>query len=257
MRLPSFSVLALAVVLVAGYMPIVAQTPSDELSLEQMNRLTDAEQLALAKSIVDRGVPHGRPADRLYSLAQGRSALIVPMLEAKIEEILRAPDPRACFTDKSTEPDVMVTYLQAAIWQNGSLQSLVQASKLMKIDEKRFGGMVALTMIAAYSHRNAFELVYQGFKIGDPAIDKRLVEWAEGMFEKDLPNLGDPIFDDELGNPRRLWAEALVDRYGAAPSQMQWLQDPIASRLKPELSILEYHVRRLAAAVAEERKIKQ
>jgi hypothetical protein len=32
------------------------------------------------------------------------------------------------------------------------------------------------------------------------------------------------------------WAEALVDRYGAAPAPEQLAQDPIASRFKPDLA---------------------
>src|SRR6266498_614452 len=194
-----------------------AQSPSNETPLDRMNRLSDAEQIALAKSIVDRGLPYGAPADTLYSLAMGRSSVILPILEAKIEEVLKAPDPAACFTDESVKPDAVILHLQATIWQTGSLQALREASKLLKIDEKRFDKMVARTMYAAYS-RNPFKVAYQGFEIGDPAIDKRLVDWAEEILSGELPNLGNPLFDKVEGSPRRQWAEALVDQYGAAPS---------------------------------------
>ncbi len=116
--------------------------------------------------------------------------------------------------------------------------------------------MVARTMYAAYG-RNPFKVAYQGFEIGDPAIDKRLVAWAEEFLSEDLPNLGNSIFDNVSTSPRRLWAEALVDRYGSAPSPTQLKKDPIASRLKPGLAMLDYDVHRFAVEAAEKRARKQ
>jgi hypothetical protein len=241
----------LAAVLIAG-----AQSPSNETPLDRMNRLSDAEQVALAKSIVDRGLPYGAPADTLYSLAMGRSSVILPILEAKIEEALKASNPLDVFTDKTANPEAIIIYLWRTIVQVGDKQALLEASKLLKIDEKRFDRMVAHTMYAAYS-RNPFKVAYQGFEIGDPAIDKRLVDWAEGVLSAELPNLGNPIFDNVSGSPRRQWAEALVDRYGAVPSPTQWMKDPIASRLRPGLAALDYDVRRFAVEAAAKRVRKQ
>jgi hypothetical protein len=241
----------LAAVLIAG-----AQSSSNETPLDRMNRLSDAEQIALAKSIVDRGLPYGAPADTLYSLAVGRSSVILPILEAKIEEALKAPNPLDVFTDKTANPEAIIIYLWRTIVQVGDKQALLEASELLKIDEKRFDRMVAHTMYAAYN-RNPFKVAYQGFDIGDPAIDKRLVDWAEESLSAELPKLGNPLFDNVSDSPRRQWAEALVDRYGAVPTPTQWMKDPIASRLRPGLAILDYDVRRFTVEAAEKRARKQ
>jgi hypothetical protein len=218
--------------------------------------MTDEEQIALAKVWLDRGLPPSDSSVGLGNLALGRSSLILPLIEAKIEEALKAPNAADCFTDKSVSPDAVIPYLWQTIASVGDRQALQQASKLLKIDEKRFDKMVAHTMYAAYS-RNPFKLAYEGFAIGDPAIDKRLVAWAEEVLSAELPHLGNPIFDKVEGSPRRLWAEALVDRYGAAPSATQWMKDPIASRLKPGLAALDYDVRRFAVEAAEKGARKQ
>jgi hypothetical protein len=234
-----------------------AQSPSSETPLDRINRLSDEEQIVLAKSIVDVGLPYGAPADTLYSLAVGRSSVILPIFEIKIEEVLKASEPSKCFTDKGTDPQMVVLYLWRTIARAGDQYALQQASKLLKIDEERFDRMVAETMYAAYNRTNPFTVAYQGFAIGDMAIDKRLVEWAEELLDKEVPNLGNPIFDRIEKSGRWLWAEALVDRYGAAPSPIQWMKDPIASRLKPRLAVLDYDVRRFAGEAAEKRARKQ
>jgi hypothetical protein len=35
---------------------------------------------------------------------------------------------------------------------------------------------------------------------------------------------------------KRLWAEAMVERYGGIPTETEWAGDPIASRLKSSLA---------------------
>jgi hypothetical protein len=157
------------------------------------------------------------------------------MMEAKIEEVIKSPVPLDCFTNKTVEPQKAVFELWATMAQAGDLQALREASKLLKIDEKRFDRMVYNTMAAAISRGNPFTLLYQGFDLGDPAIDKRLVAFAEGLLKEELPKLGNPIFDTP-SSPRRQWAEVLVDRYGAAPTESQWSTDALASRLRPEIS---------------------
>jgi len=233
-----------------------AQSAPQENPLDRLNRMTDAEQIALAKSWLDRGLPPADSSVGLANLALGRSSLILPLIEAKIEEALKAPNPLDVFTDKTANPEAIIIYLWRTIVQVGDKQALLEASKLLKIDEKRFDKMVAHTMYAAYSH-NPFKLAYQGFEIGDPAIDERLVAWAEEGLSEELPKLGNPIFDNVSDSPRRQWAEALVDRYGAAPSATQWMKDPIASRLKPGLAAVDYDVRRFATEAVEKRARKR
>jgi hypothetical protein len=184
--------------------------------------------------------------------------LILPLIEAKIEEVLKATNPAECFTNKSVPPEETIFYLWRTIVWVGDKQSLLEASKLLKIDEKRFDQMVDHTMIAAYS-RNPFKLAYQGFEIGDPAIDKRLLAWVEKALREELDKIGNPVFEKAEGYPRRRWAEALVDRYGGVPSPAQWTNDPIASHLGsiPEMALLERDVRRFTLEIAEKRAQKK
>jgi hypothetical protein len=234
-----------------------AQSAPSENPLDRLNRMSEAEQVALAKSWLDRGLPPADSPVGLDNLALGRSSVFLPMIEAKIEEALNASNPLDVFTDKTAKPEAIIIYLWRTIVYVGDKQALLEASKLLKIDEKRFDRMVADTMYAAYTRSNPFTVAYQGFEIGDPAIDKRLVEWAEELLDKELPNLGNPIFDGVERSARRLWAEALVDRHGGPPTAAQWMKDPIASRLKPALAPVYLDVGRFAVETAEKRARKR
>jgi hypothetical protein len=206
----------------------------DRSIYDRINVMSDAEQVALAKSILDRGVrvPDDSPLD---ILARGRSSLILPIIERKIEDVLRSPNPLECFTDKSVDIETTINIYCARIAGAGDQQALQEASKLLKLDEKRFDRMVENTMSAAIGNGHGFTLAYQGFELGDPAIDRRIMAVIEDVLEKELPNIGNPIFENVSVSPRREWAEALVERDGGAPSEAQWAADPIASRLKPAL----------------------
>lgn len=201
--------------------------------MDRINRMSDAEQTALAKSLVDQGVPVGRPGDVLSILAAGRSSLILPIIEQKVEQVLISPNPLDCFTDRTVDVQRTLNVLWMTIANVGDQQALRETSKLLKLDEKRFDRMVDNTMSAAISNGHGFTLAYQGFELGDPAIDKRIMAVIEDVLEKELPNIGNPIFENVSVSPRREWAEALVERDGGAPSEAQWAADPIASRLKP------------------------
>lgn len=240
------------ITLVAAVLAVAQSAPRERAS-DRLGRMSDAEQVALAISWLDRGHPSVDGAEGLDQLARGRSALILPSIEAKIEEVLKAPNPAECFTNKGVPPDEVILYFSRLIARAGNRQALLEASKLLKIDEKRFDQMVEHTMIAAYS-RDPFKLAYRGFEIGDPAIDKRLLAWAEKLLSEDLPHLGHPIFD-KMSRGARLWAEALVDRHGGVPSPAQWMNDPIASHLGsiPEMALLEREVRRFAQEITEKR----
>jgi hypothetical protein len=142
-------------------------------------------------------------------------------------------------------------------------------SKLLRVDEKRFGYLVEQTLVAARTYGNPFPVAYQGFDIGDPAIDSRIASWAEKEL---LPPPPPPrgysrVPDGErfrqldiaaregiIRDARTLWAEALVDKYGGVPSEAQWRSDPIVSRLKPsETDPVHDEMIRLTAEVVEKR----
>jgi hypothetical protein len=95
----------------------------------------------------------------------------------------------------------------------------------MKIDEHRFGDMVYIALLNAGHLRNPFKVAYQGFEIGDPEVDKRVVAWAEMIFA--LKGQAD------YREKRQWWAEAMVEKYDGVPSGSQWATDPIVSRLDP------------------------
>jgi hypothetical protein len=210
--------------------------------------MSDAEQTAVTRSLLDRGATRGEAGDDLAILALwGRSSLILPMLEAKIEEVLKSPDPTSCFVDKTVDPQHVVMDLWFAIAYAGNEQSLREASKLLKIDEKRFDTIVYKTLSHAIGPRNPFVLAYQGFDIGDPAIDKRIALWAEDFLTPELPRGGNPSWDG-VADLRHAWAEALIERYGGVPTDAQWRTDSLASRLKPGLAgAFHSDMRRLAA----------
>ncbi len=48
------------------------------------------------------------------------------------------------------------------------------------------------------------------------------------MLSEEMPSL--PI------DMKHRWANAIVDRYGAAPTEAEWAHDPIVTRLKPHLA---------------------
>ena len=131
---------------------------------------------------------------------------------------------------------------------SGNSQSLEEARKLIRIDEKRFGYLVERILGQARDFRNPFTAGYEGFDIGDPAIDSRIAAWAErGLLllppppPKDysrvpggeLLRLSDVYARESMiREARTRWAEAMVDKYGGVPSEAQWRNDPIVSRLQ-------------------------
>jgi hypothetical protein len=229
--------------------------PSEPEDLaHRIGRMSDPEKVTAARSLLDRGVPDASEVDDLAILARsGGGTLILPILEAKIEEILKAANPKDCFTDKSVDPERVVNQLWFTISWVGTQQSLREAAKLLKIDEKRFDRVVYLTMTSAHSSGRGFTVAYQGFDLGDPAVDKRIWAWAEPLLMEELPRVGSALHEGDRGT-RRAWADAIAERYGAAPSAEQWTNDPLVSRLKPEVAGKLYNdVHRFAAEAATKR----
>jgi hypothetical protein len=105
---------------------------------------------------------------------------------------------------------------------------------------------VNLALLNAVTYRNPFAVAYRGFEIGDLAVDKRIVAWAEQQ-----------LADKSEFTRRQLkhmWAEAMAEKYGAAPSEVNWANDPIASRITPELAAsLHDEMLRLGAEAFEKR----
>jgi hypothetical protein len=212
--------------------------------------LSDAEQVAFVNSYLNSGqsMPNVE-GEALNSLAASRSALVLPIIERKIEEVLKSANPEECFTSTGVDPQMAVSAMALAITYAGDEQSLKQISKLLKLDEKLFGGLIPGTLSHAINlPGNPFLLAYKGFDLGNPAVDSRIAEWAQGI-------LAQPSFDMP-GSIRVRWAEALVERYGAVPVEAEWINDPIVSRLTPALAqTLHGPMYRLATAAWERRTL--
>lgn len=139
--------------------------PGQKNIVDRANAMSETETVAYVNSILDQGVPVGEQGSGLYALVVGRSPLVLPMLERKIEEVLKSPTPLDCFKNKATDPQVAVLFLWTTIAEAGNQQSLQEASKLLKIDEKRFDRLVYNTLAQAISLRNPFTVAYQGSRL--------------------------------------------------------------------------------------------
>ena len=194
------------------------QVPSAKAILD----LPDSAQIAFIKTTMEHGFPEDR-ADQMTMLIINRSALSVPLIEAKVEELLKSPSPSQQSIDIASE---MIAYA-------GDDQSLRAISKLIAIDESRFGRLVARTLDNAGNWRNPFSVAYRGFELGDDAVSRNAAAWAESALSSN--------------RMQRAWAEAMLDRYGNVPGDSEWATDPIVARLEDRASPeLRQSVMRLA-----------
>jgi hypothetical protein len=184
----------------------LAQTPATSEEAKSVLRLSEVEQRQFVNSILDRGFPENE-GDRFSLLLVNRSALVVPILESRLEQEL----------ERSPRSERFVELASAMIAYAGDEESLRAISKLIVIDEKSFGGLIARTFDNALNWRNPFTVAYRAFEIGDDAINRHTSAWSESALASD--------------RMKRLWAEAMLDRYGRVPDPADWAQDPLASRL--------------------------
>ena len=199
---------AVALTFLAGF--ISAQIPSARTILE----ISEAEQAKFVNETIAVGFPDDR-ADQMTMLIINRSAVTLPLIAGKLEEVLKSTSTPTSFVDTAGE---MIAYA-------GDEQSLQALSKLMAFDEKRFGRLVGRTLDNAGNWRNPFTVAYRGLEMGDEALSRYTAAWAESALASN--------------SMRRAWADAMLDRYGKVPDDSAWARDPIASRLKqsalPEL----------------------
>lgn len=214
-----------------AHLTFAQETASD---LRRMRNATEAEQTAWLNAHLRAGMA---PSEVFGDLVDNKSEIALPLIEQKIEEILRSPSPLECFTDKSVDPQKFIHSAALAITGAGNVQSLKEASKLIKIDEKQFGWMVDRTLLQAWSYRNPFAVAYGGFEIGDPAVDSRVAAWVTVYLSDEIPVgtargvVVQPMEEFDKRQFRGWWAEAMVGKYGAVPTESQWAVDPIVSIL--------------------------
>jgi hypothetical protein len=208
----------------------IAQAPPiSARPLSEIGQWSEADQAAWLGPTLDRGVLTD-VGDYLTVLVMSRSSVAVPLIERKIEEVLKSGSPAACFSDRSVDPKRFIGLATDLVAYAGDENALRAISKLMEIDEERFGPLVGTALWHSYaSPRNPLSVAYSGFKIGDPAVSRRIADWVEAL----LTSTKSPTAVARL---KQEWADAMVDKYGGAPTDLQWATDPIASRLKPQFA---------------------
>jgi len=210
-----FRRISLAVICAALLLRVcAAQTARDSETVKGILQASEAEQVAFTKSTLDQHFPENE-GDRFSLLLVNRSALVVPLIESKIEAELGSASRSEQFIDLAS---AMIAYA-------GDEDSLRAVSKLIRIDERRFGVFVGRTLDNAGKWRNPFGVVYQALDLGDATVAGYTATWAESAVTSN--------------RMQRAWGEAMVVRYGKVPDDSVWSTDPIASRLKdrgsPEL----------------------
>ena len=201
----------------------VAQTSKDAETIKSILQVSDADQVAFAKSVLEQHFPENE-GDKFSLLLVNRSALVVPLIESRIESELGSDSRSERFIDLAS---AMIAYA-------GDEHSLRAIRKLIGIDETRFGTFIERTLDNAGKWGNPFGVAYQALELGDETVARYATAWAEAAL---LSN-----------RMQRAWAEAVLDRYGKVPGDAEWATDPIASRLKDRASLeLRQSVVRLAA----------
>jgi hypothetical protein len=200
----------------------------EETSTTRLLRSSEADQIAYLNAYIAEGIT--TPSEDAQILVLSKPSLFVPMLEQKIEEILRSGSPERVFKNPSTDPGRVIKVLAMMIAYRGEELALRQASNLMKIDEDRFGFMVAYSLQSFYGTPKGFQLAYRGLEMGDPVLDRKIMAWVDGQIDNEIAIRELP----HHGTTLRLWAEAMVEEYKGSPSEYEWAKDPIVSRLSAD-----------------------
>jgi hypothetical protein len=173
--------------------------------------LGESEQIAFINKTIELGFPENR-ADQMTMLIINRSAIALPLIEARLEKALKSTSPPKGFVDTASE---MIAYA-------GDEQALRAIAKLVHVDEDRFGPLVGRTLDNAGNWRNPFTVAYKGVELGDEGVAHRVTAWVETALASN--------------RMQRAWAEAMLERYGIVPDESVWATDAIASRLTNQTS---------------------
>jgi hypothetical protein len=225
-------------VLLAAAFAFLAPVASGQLRGRSLYAASESDQVAFVKSALDQGLPN-ELGDDVSSLMHIRAAVLVPLIEQKVEEVLSATDPTQCFTAEDVDPKRFIIEAAATIAYAADENGLRAIAKLIRIDERQFGRYAGMTVGHAYHFGNPMTVAYRGLDLNDTVLEKYIRKW-----------LADNVPDLTI---KRFWAEALVDRYGGAPVGYQWEDDPIVSRLPKEAAQVHDEVLRLANEVAAKR----
>jgi hypothetical protein len=204
------------------------QTSTDAKTFKSILQASDSEQEAFVRSVLEQHFPENE-GDRFSLLLVNRSALVVPLIESRIESELGSDSRSERFIDLAS---AMIAYA-------GDEHSVRAIRKLIDIDERRFGTFIGRTLDNAGKWGNPFGVAYQALELGDGSVAGYTAAWAESALASD--------------RMQRVWAEAMLDRYGKVPGETEWATDPIASQLKNRASP-EFHQSVLRFAAEAQRK---
>jgi hypothetical protein len=189
-------------------------------------KMSSAEAIGYTNTAFDHGMPTGL-TEGLPVLARSQSAEVLPVLERRIEEVLKSPNPLDLFTDKAAEPRRAIDLAASTIAYACDDNALKALAKLIAIDDQRFGWLVGQTLDCG-AGRSFFPVAYAAFSFDNTVLNRKMAEWIERQFADK--------HDLRQGELKHWWAEAMADRYGNTPPEVQWITDPIATRLRPALA---------------------
>jgi hypothetical protein len=252
---------------VAAVSVVDGQSPPDSPSWRLL-RASETEQIAAVKLALDQGFSPDQ-FELVGLLIFNKNSLTLPLLESKIEQVLRSKSPLNCFINKNVDIQRFIFAAAITISETGGEAALKEVAKLIKLDEQRFGMLVANTLDHSVSYsksHNPFKVAYSGLALRDPAIDQRILTWAESHLSIDPEERAKseaaargfgPTPPPLAEKMKHLWAEAILDHYGGIPTGEQWARDPIAWGLKSPLAeSLRQEVFRLALEAVEKRPAK-
>src|SRR5689334_18099380 len=147
-----------------------AQTSTDAETIKSILRASEAEQVAFAKTVLEQHFPENE-GDKFSLLLVNRSALVVPLIESRIESELRTESRSERFIDLAS---TMIAYV-------GDDHSLRAIRKLIGIDERRFGTLIGRTLDNAGKWRNPFGVAYQALELGDDTVARYATTWTESV----------------------------------------------------------------------------
>lgn len=207
-----------------------AQTAKDAETVKSILQASEAEQVEYVKSVLEQHFPENE-GDRFSLLLVNRSALVIPLIESKIEMEL----------ESASRSERFIELASAMIVYAGDEHSVRAMGKLIRIDERQFGAFIGRTLDNAGKWRNPFGVAYLALDSGDGTVAGYTTTWAEAALTSN--------------RMRRAWAEAMVARYGKVPDEFVWATDPIASRLQDRASPdLRQSVLRLAEEAQRKRR---
>lgn len=176
----------------------------------------EAERMAIKSKLeaaLDRDYEQSTP-DELLMLSLQHSDIAVPELKRRLTDSVQQR-PKTLARNSTVQADALA-YVANDLAVDALAELCAQKSNL-------FCTYLRRTLDYAEGRVNPFSLVYHALGNADAAVQDAVSEWINGV-------IGFPHFQ------RRL-AEAMLDRYGKAPSETDWAHDQIASRLGAEQAL--------------------